>query len=237
MKRGLGMVALVGVLCACSPSSDAPPREARETATAQPSPLPSPSVSDRKLVAKTWNRYTRAVLFGAGKEAARYISNDTMIYYDEIRRAAYRAGRDAIFRRPVFDRMVIGGLRLRFKGSQLRSMDAADIAQFSVEEEVLQSGKIAKFGLKKIRVNEQSGRAFGRVYRKEKPKVPTFRMDFVAEGETWKIDLLPLIRSTSIYIAGVAREEGLTLDVVIERVLEIVLGLEVPADLWDKPGG
>ncbi len=230
------------VMAACSPGGEAPRTASSETPTPEAA-TPSASASAREVkfpsryfVAQTWDRFAQGVRFGDPEGAADQLSGGTFYYYERIRWMAHSAGPEAISKRPAFDRILIGYLRLRFSVAKLRSMRSFDVVQHSLRERLLTSGEIAKLRIRGIGVDDQAGRAFALLQHKGKPHGPKLRIDFIREGGEWQINLVPLIRATSTLIADVARDEGVSLDLVIDRTLEALLGAEVSADLWEKPG-
>ena len=227
---------VVSSLAGCSGpvSREADERAAPNEATPTPSPTPK-GPNNKALIRKAWNRYAHAVVFRDAGDAIEHVSNGTLLYFDKVRFAASNSGSQQIMKMPVADRLLIGALRLRFKPDRLLKMDSKDILRFCLEEGM--SGvslKTSKLKLTTIKVDDEDGLALAR-FKIKGEKRPKLRLDFLRESGDWKIDFMPLIRFASSFMIVLSRDEGIPIDQLILRILEVQSGRTVDATIWNLP--
>jgi hypothetical protein len=222
----------------CSGSATAPKSQPSPQLSASPSPSPEPEakVNNKRLIKKTWDTYADAVSFRAAGQAIDVVEHATINYLDEIRFAASNAGPSFILKKPLADRLLIGGLRVRFKPARLLRMDAEDTLRFCFEEG-LSGGSLklrtSKMKLQKIKVQDQQGLAFARFTLENGDG--SGKVYFIREGGDWKIDFMPFIRGTSSYLIGLARDEALDPNDLVLQLLEIEAGRPIDSSIWDLP--
>lgn len=213
MKKRL-MTALVPLLLltGCGPKSDAPPAAEAEVRAA-------------------WKEFKNASLSGNGSVAASRVIDATHAYYDEVRRLALYADRQALAAFVFAKRYTVLGMRLRMSAEQLRSMSGRELFVHSVNQGWIGKNNATDEGVGAVTVTGDHARCVAT----KNGKATGQYLHFVGEAGAWKLDMMQLMTTVNVMFDQMLRESGMTEDAFTRKFLEATTGRTVTEDLWKPP--
>jgi hypothetical protein len=211
-------------LAACtgdSTPSAGPPRDA--------SPVASGEFSRDAAfeVKRVWGTYTDAALAGDGDTAASQLSKETQALYAQFRDDALTLPADALLGRPPIDQLTIMAMRAKFDPDELRSLSNERVLPRVFELGLVDESTYITTDIVEVTAKGQT--AVADVVQ-DGTRINSAYL-FREEGEAWKLDLAEALDRGNAGFVTLARERGMTVPELVDRLVEIQYGVTAASDL------
>lgn len=182
--------------------------------------LPSVSLADDaqqvKDVRSAFENYRKAVLNDRGDKAAELVTQGTLDYYGEMKHVALTAPAREVKSLAAGEKFFVIRLRLAIPREQLTLLSAKELFSYSVK-----SGWIGKDGVRNMKLGKISvSDTFAAGEYSSRGKKSPIKFQFRKESETWKLDLLPLAKLSSELFDYLAKQQGLSQNEFVFRLLK-----------------
>jgi hypothetical protein len=194
--------------------------------TGTPAGLSAPAPDESSAVRTAFETYTKAVLERDGTTAASLIASPVHKFYDEARTLALTGIEDKVAGLPAGLRFTVYLMRGEVDPSVLRDGSTQDLLKAAVDKGLV-SEDISDVSLGGLTVS--GSRATGEV--KIKGKLAPFKFQFLREEGRWKIDIEPLLTLANTAFTAAAKQQGVTVDELINQVLTAKYGAAKAAEL------
>ena len=177
---------------------------------AEPEPEPiGPSVDplvEEQAVREAVREYAAALDARDAAAASEVVAADTFVYYDDLRRAALRADREALERWDLMSIILVLQIRSALTRAELEQLDGRALFERAVTEGLV-GEEVGAIELDEVFVADDGARAEVRI---EGEPVVWLRRDPLAEPpQPWRVDIPESIRVLGPAIEAVARERVL----------------------------
>jgi hypothetical protein len=187
----------------------------------------SAAPDDTGAVHAAFETYTKAALAKDGATAQSVLADTVSAYYDEARKLALTAGDEQLAGVPVTQRLTVYVLRAEIKPEVLRDGTPADLLKTSFDQGLVGEDGIAKLDLGKVTVTGDKATAQALVGGKEAP----YSIEFLRQQGVWKVDIAPLMALADEGFTTAAKQQGTTVDAMVDGILVSKYGPEKAATL------
>lgn len=189
---------------------------------------PAPAApDDTGAVHKAFETYTKAALAKDGATAQGVLAGTASAYYDEARKLALTAEDDRLAAVSTTQRLTAYVLRAEVEPAVLRDGTPADLLKVSFDQGLVGEDGIADLALGKVVVSGDKATAQAVAGGKEAP----YSIAFLREQGVWKVDIAPLLTLADEGFAEAAKQQGTTVDAMIDGILVAKYGPEKAAAL------
>jgi hypothetical protein len=193
--------------------------------------IASCGADDEAAVLQSFSNYKEAILAGEGERAADLVTDETLAYYEQIRRLAVSAGREEIRQRRLIDRLSVAYYRVLIGPESLRAMTGRDVFVFGVDNGLIGRSDAINLEIGEVAVEGDSATAPVVVRGETTP----IAFEFTRENDQWKVDLEALLRLTDFSMQQVVQDAGVSEDAFILDAVEASSGERVTNEVWDRP--
>jgi hypothetical protein len=194
------------------PLASGPPASASAVA-------PNPA-KDELAVRQSFDRYRTAALEKDGEAALAEIASTVYPFYDQARGDALTASDDQVRGLTVAEQLTIYVLRGSIEPEVLRTATPPELVVAAVEAGLVGEQGVQNTDLGEVEVLGNT--ASGQVLSNGQPS--RLRFSFVREDGRWKLDLLPVLQLANGAFAGLAKEQGTTVNELIDQLLQSLYG-------------
>jgi hypothetical protein len=192
--------------------------------------LPAMAAGPTAAVERGFEAYKSALAKRDGARAASAVSENSLVYYDRMRKLALSAPRSEMEELEGTERMLVLGLRHQAPHALLVSGKPEDLVAYAVNAGLVSETGVAKTELGEVTI--QGDLARGWIVVDGKPTHGV--LQFALEDGEWKFDLEFAMQSSAGLIAALARQSGMSEDDVIIELLSRGSGKPVGPEIW-KP--
>lgn len=210
--------------------------ESGSTATprlADASSSATPPVDEAAAVTLTFQNYKDAALAKDGTAAADLLADTTHAFYDESRTAALTATEQELAALGPVERLTVLVMRGSLAADVLRSASPKKLLVAAVEAGLIGEAGTSNVDIGEVTVSGQTASAAAIV----RGEVAPFDLAFVRQDGQWKFDLLPLLDLGRAGLEEAAKQQGMTVDQLIESTLTQKYGPEKFDQLVSQPIG
>ena len=193
----------------------------------------SAAPDDTGAVHKAFETYTKAALAKDGATAQGVLADTVSKYYDDARKLALTAGDEQLAGISSTQRLTVYVLRAEVEPAVLRSGSPADLLKISFDKGLVGEDGIAELALGKVNVTGDKASAQAVVGGQEAP----YTVDFIREQGVWKVDIAPLMTLADEGFTEAAKQQGTTVNAMIDGVLVTKYGPEKAAALHQPVAG
>jgi hypothetical protein len=183
------------------------------------------------LVRQAFNSYKEAVLAGKGAAAADVLTAGSLDYFAQMRDLALYATEQELKAGSITDLMQALTFRHRIPVDQLQTLSGRDLVILALERGWIGKASVARADIGDVSVN--AGSATAVVLKQGRPTSASFR--FSKEKESWKLDLIAMLRMAESALQTGAKAQGASTDQFVLSMLEMVSGKPVGPDIWKPP--
>ncbi|MEO6083100.1 MAG: hypothetical protein ABIQ18_08335, partial [Umezawaea sp.] len=173
-------------------------------------------------VRAAFDAYTKAALAKNGIDAEDLLAETIGGYYETARQMALTGTTEQVAALPLAQRLTVYVLRGKMDAAMLRGSKSADVVRAAFDLGLIGENGVSKLALGEVTVD--GGTASAVV--KSNGQVVPYKMRFLKENGHWKIDLLPMMTMADETFAGLAEQQGLTPDALIDQLLVSMFGQE-----------
>jgi len=181
-------------------------------------------------VERSFAAYKSALAERDGIRAALAVSNNSLAYYDRVRKLALSASRSELEKLEGTERMLVLALRHQAPLELLVSGKPEDLVAHAVNAGLVSDIGIAETELGEVTIHGDLARCWIIVDGEPTRGV----MQFALEDGGWKFDLEFAMQSSAGLIAALAIQSGMSEDGVIFELLSQGSGKPIGPDIW-KP--
>jgi hypothetical protein len=214
-------------LCGCGSAGSEQPRAVKPSRSAAATPA-----DEAPLVAAAFNGYKAAALAGDGPAAVQHLADTAYVFYDEARESALTASADELRRQPVSTQLTVLFMRGSLDADLLREGSPEELVAAAIDAGLVGEAGLNRLELGDISVTGDKAKASVLVAS----KAAHLEMSFIRQGGRWTLDLLPLIRLSDAAFEEAARQQGLTIDQLVDSTLAQKYGNEQAARLREPLG-
>ncbi|MCS7479522.1 hypothetical protein ACFFQW_39475 [Umezawaea endophytica] len=193
----------------------------------------SAAPDDTGAVHKAFETYTKAALAKDGATAQGVLADTVSKYYDDARKLALTATDDQLTGISSTQRLTVYVLRAEVEPALLRDGSPADLLRTSFDKGLVGEAGIAELALGKVNVTGDKASAQAVVGGEAAP----YTVDFIREQGVWKVDIAPLMTLADEGFAEAAKQQGTTVNAMIDGVLVTKYGPEKAAALHQPVAG
>jgi hypothetical protein len=187
----------------------------------------STAPDDTGAVHKAFETYTKAALAKDGAAAQGVLADTVSAYYDEARKLALTADDARLAAVPTTQRLTVYVLRAEVEPAVLRDGTPADLLKTSFDQGLVGEDGIADLALGKVVVSGDQATAQAVVGGKEAP----YSIAFLRQQGVWKVDIAPLMALADEGFAEAAKQQGTTVEAMVDGILVTKYGQEKAAAL------
>lgn len=172
----------------------------------------------------------RAALEARNGEAARaLVTRATLDSYEALRDEAIYSVKVDLAKRPIFERLIILNLRLRFTLTELQMTPGRDLFRRGIEEGWT-AGASGLSNLERLVLIDNHAQAFIVPRSGGGEGTP---IHFLLEDGAWKIDLISISNAVEESLRDLAVKNGISEEQLIEETLGSSYGQALPTDIWE----
>ncbi len=195
------------------------PASSTSTSTSAPA---SSAADETPAVRAAFDTYTKAALAKDGATAQAALADTLSAYYDGVRKQALTGTDEQVRALPVSQRLTVYVLRAEIEPAVLRDSTPADLVKLAIDKGLVGEQGITSLALGKVTVSGDKAAAEVTT----DGKVAPYKMEFLRQGGAWKLDLAPLMSLADQAFEGAAKQQGATVDEMIDGVLETKYGAD-----------
>ena len=196
---------------------------------AEPLPNTNPTVNpiaQKEKVKEAFQQYKAAVLSQDGPAAAKQLSSNSIVYYDELLSKVLHGTEAEVKALSSGDMMQVVALRYFFPKEDLKSYDGRQLYEAMIANKFTEERQLARTDLGKIAV--KGNKAKGQMVVNGQPS-PIF-FDFKKEQGAWKLDLTTTVIMTTKFVEQQAQAAQLTVPEYLEQTMN--LSEEEKKSIW-----
>jgi hypothetical protein len=198
------------------------------------SPVDAPAAAvaqqaDRAGVIRSTERYIAAIKAKDGLTAAKYIDTKGLKWYGDSAKLAISANRTQWEKLKFAQRLVVVRLRHELNRADLRKLDGPKTLAFGVERGWIDQESVNNLKIANVRVTGKTAKA-------SIESAPSqYILNYVKEGDTWKLAILDLINLTNPVFENTAKESGMDPLEFMTFVIESTSTRKVDPAIYDGP--
>lgn len=180
-----------------------------------------------------WDRFKDATLNGKGEAAADCVTQETLDYYDRIRRLALHAERKELEGEALVWRYTVLSIRMRVPADRLAAMSGQDLFAHGVNEGWVgkESTQQQDIGKVSVRGDHASAPAV------QGGKTTDLLFLFVRDGGQWRLDMMDLIRRVTPMFDRLRKDSGLSEEQFLGELIDETVGRPLTDADWKPPAG
>jgi len=183
-------------------------------------------------VTKAFLAYQKAILNSDGKTAVRYVSANTLLYYDAMFKNAREADKTALLKLSFVNRLMALAMRVRTPRDQLLApkFTGESVFVFAVEKGMVGKSTVIDLKVERVTINDRFAKVS--VSRNGKEYAP---FHFYLEQGVWKVDLEQMAQMSNMMMLQLLKRENIAEEEFIFKALESVSGRKVTETVYDPP--
>ncbi len=190
-----------------------------------------PDIEKAKIQA-CFQAYKNSILNDAGEVAAKYVSERTIQFYDDMAFLARTADSLQIDSLSIIDKLTVLALRARTPNELLFRYEGREVFVFAINSGMVGKDDVRNNDIGKIDLDSTFARAMMMVNGTESP----LAMHFHLEGGEWKMDLTSLFPITNTALEEVIEDSEMTENEFLEFVIAYGLKGQDPFhEIWEIP--
>lgn len=178
-----------------------------------------------------FSSYRKAILDQDGDTAVTFLSNATIHEYQRYVDWALTAEQQELESLSFINRMQVIILRHRIPLETLRSLDGRSAIIYAVDRDWIGKDSVIRTKVGKIEITDNRATSEVIIGGQKAPN----RFQFRYEGDSWKFDLISLLRDSNTAMKGAAKQAGLSEDEFLFTILESISGEKVDESIWMPP--
>lgn len=182
-------------------------------------------------VRENFGRYCQAVMAYQGGEAARWVTDSTLVLYATYINLALHGSKKEIEKQPLTDQINILTMRHKIPTAELNAMDGRALFVYTVDHQWTKKEAVEVQSLGKTDVKGNVAKAVLLV--NGKPLGLT--LSFLLEGGVWKTDLTSLVKKSSDGLKWIALTNGMSAHKLLLQSVEAGVGHPLGDALWNLP--
>lgn len=182
-----------------------------------------------KKVENSFSGYKAAILEGKGKEAIKWVDQNTLDYYEKILEIAKSGDKATVQNLGLLDKWTVLSVRHRIPREEVLNMDGRSFFIYAVDEEFIGKKSVRDVEIGEIEVNGKTAR--GKIIT-EGDFDPMY-FDFHKEGNKWKIDLTSLYPVSEAELEKARERNAKPDDEFILEILRMMTRKEPAPNIWD----
>jgi hypothetical protein len=182
----------------------------------------SSSEDEISAVRAAFDSYTKAALAKNGIAAEDLLAETIGGYYETARKMALTGSTEQVAALPLAQRLTVYVLRGKMDAAMLRGSTSADVVRAAFDLGLISENGVSKLALGEVAVDGGTASAA----MTSNGKVGPYKMRFLKENGRWKVDLLPMLTMADETFAGLAEQQGVTPDELIDQLLVSMFGQE-----------
>jgi hypothetical protein len=183
---------------------------------------------EEAAVRRSFAVYAAALKNRDGARAVDAVSENSLRYYDHVRKLALSGTREELAALDGIERMLVLGMRRDAPIELLTDATPAGLVSHAVSEGLISDQGGVKTELGHVAVDGDVALAM----IVEDDALTRGRLRFVREGEVWKFDLEYAMQASFGLIAALAKRSGMSEDEVIFRLLAQGTGSSPGPEIW-----
>jgi len=189
---------------------------------------PAPAApDDTGAVHKAFETYTKAALAKDGATAQGVLASTVSAYYDKARGLALTGTEADLAAISPTRRLTVYVLRAEVEPGALRDGKPADLVEASFDKGLVGENGITNLALGKVVVTGDKAVAPAVIGGQEAP----YDVEFLRERGAWKVDIVPLMELADEGFTAAAKEQGSTVESMVDGILVSKYGPEKAAAL------
>ena len=184
------------------------------------------------LVVEAFEEYQAAAIASEGEVAAARLADTVDAFYDSARKQALTAQAEELSAQPVHVRLTVLLMRGSVPAPVLRSGSPSDLVVAAIDAGLVGEAGLSQLKLDQVTVTGDSARASVLVQGQPAP----FQLAFLRQEGRWTLDLVPLINLGQAALEQGAKQQGISIDELIDRTLEQKYGSDKAARLQEPLG-
>ncbi len=193
----------------------------------------STAPDDTAAVHKAFETYTKAALAKDGAAAQGVLAGTVSTYYDDARKLALTGTDAQLTAIPPTQRLTVYVLRAEVEPAVLRDGKPEDLLRTSFDKGLVGENGIADLALGKVTVTGDTAVAPAVIGGQDAP----YEVEFIRERGAWKVDIVPLMELADEGFTEAAKQQGTTIDSMIDGILVSKYGQEKAAVLHQPVTG
>lgn len=190
--------------------------------------LTASAQSDEQAIKDCFKLYKHALIDADGEEAADYVDQNTIAYYDKMLDMSLRADSATVQAANMIDKMTIFTVRHKIPRDTLASMDGKAFFSYAINSGMVGKNSVVSLDLGDIQINGFS--ASGEIFSAAQPTGSSF--EFHKENGSWKIDITSIFEDSAIALDQMLQNNGMDENQYIFMMLEMITGQPASADIW-----
>jgi len=193
---------------------------------------PKSAAADTAEVKASFDTYVKAALGKDGVTARSVLASPIKSFYEQTRELALTATDEQLRALPPGQELTTFVLRAELAPDLLRGGTVDQILEAAFNQGLVGEQGISGLGLGTIEVNGDKASAAITSQGQTAP----FKLGFLREDGRWKVDIMPLISVADDSFRGVAKQQGLTVEALIDNMMVQKYGAEKAAALHEPIG-
>ena len=184
--------------------------------------------SDAELVRKTFSNYKKFILEGKGVEAAKWVDNKTISFYDKMLNMSLYADSASVQDLGIIDKLTVLSVRHRVPVEELLPMNGRDFFAYAIDHGMVGKNSVMTIEIGEVKV--EGNFANGQMVSNGQ-KSPLYFQFNKEEGE-WKLDITSLFPASNAGLKQMIESEEMTDNEFIFQTLEMLTGKTVSESIW-----
>lgn len=206
-QRSLFVLPLVVLFCGCSGNSS----------------------SDAEAVQKAFDAYKTAVLSKDGAVASAHVAQQTLDEYQKYVDWALHADRKELQSLSTINKMQVLIMKHRLPHEKWKGLTGEKAFIYAVDHDWIGKEGVISTTIGNVQVSGTRATAAAMSDQKSTP----IRFHFIREDGSWKLDLVPILRTADLAIKDQIKQSGVSEDEYIFRILETLSGRKVADSIWN----
>jgi len=188
----------------------------------------------KEQVRRSWDSYAAAATAGDGQTAVSWLNENTIAFYDRVRREALESSAEQVRALPLTEKMFVLLTRINVDPAYLRKLDGGQLIMVGMRDGWMNNaGDPKALTLDDIQI--EGDRATAQV--SANGKVLPFRFLFTREGGVWKQDLPSILEfmDSKLRDTMTRAPAGMTEDQMILLAVGMQSRKQIGPEIWDKP--
>jgi TonB family protein len=179
-------------------------------------------------IKESFENYKAAILNDKGKEAIKFVSSQTISYYNFILNQIKFADSTEISALDFIHKMTILSVRHRASKKQIRSFDGKKLLIFAIDEGMVGKASVLDNTIGNVTIEGDVAKGQFVTNGKETP----LYFHFHKEDEAWKIDLTSIFPSAKLAFDQIIEDSGMEENDYLLLILEMVSGKKPKMTIW-----